>query len=301
MDLDYLARRGNRPYALGNMAKIAFLGLGAMGGPLARHLAEAGHSLTVYNRTPARAEAWVAAHGGQSAATPAEAAAAQEVVIACVGEDKDVEAITLGPDGAFAAIAPGALFIDHTSASAQLARRLSDDAVARGFEALDAPVTGGEIGAEAGDLVVMCGGSDAAFARAEPLVRTYASRVVHMGGPGAGQTAKMANQAAIAGTLQAMVEAMRFARTAGLDLDAMFEVMSGGCAASWQVDHRWHEIAAETRPFGFWVGWLRKDIGLTLDEARRIGAPMPSIALIEQFFAEIEAQGGGRPEMRRDA
>ncbi len=276
------------------MAKIGFLGLGAMGGPIARHLAGAGHALTLYNRTRVRSEAWIAAHGGAIAATPAEAAAGQDFVVSCVGEDADLEAITLGPDSAFAAIAPGAVFVDHTTASARLARRLAEEAGARGFAAVDAPVTGGEFGAETGTLSIMCGGSAEAVARIDPVLRAYAARVVHVGGPGTGQATKMANQIAIAGTLQGVWEAQRFAAAAGLDLDRVFEAISGGSAQSWQMDQRWREIAAETRDFPFFVGWLHKDVALALDEARRIGADLPAATIIDQVFAQIEAMGGGR-------
>lgn len=276
------------------MAKIAYLGLGAMGSPMARHLAAAGHAMTVYNRTPARAEAWAAAHGGRTAATPAEAAADQDFVISCVGEDADLEAITLAPDGAFGAIAPGAVFVDHSTVSLAIARRLAAEAEARGFAAVDAPVTGNEIGAEKGILSIMCGGAAEAVAAAEPVLRAYAARVVHIGPAGAGQGAKAANQIAIAGTLQGLWDAQVFARAAGLDLGKVFEAISGGSAQSWQMDNRWHEIAAETRGFPFAVGWLHKDLALVLEEAERIGADLPATTRTDRFFAEIEAQGGGR-------
>ncbi len=283
------------------MARIAFLGLGAMGSPIARHLAAAGHAMTVYNRTGAKAEAWVAANGGRIAATPGEAARGHDLVISCVGEDADLEAVTLGPDGAFDAMQAGAVFVDHSTVSVAIARQLAGEARARGFEALDAPVTGNEIGAEKGILSIMCGGSAEAIAAADPVMRAYAARVVHIGEAGAGQGAKAANQIAIAGTLQCMWEAQRFARAAGLDLNKVFEAISGGSAQSWQMDHRWHEIAAETRGFPFAVGWLHKDLALVIDEAERIGTDLPATTLIDRNFAAIEASGGGRKSHEESA
>jgi 3-hydroxyisobutyrate dehydrogenase len=278
------------------MAKIAFLGLGVMGGPIARHLAAAGHQLTVYNRTAARAEAWVAAHGGRAAPTPAEAAEGQDVVLSCVGEDKDLDAIALGPDGAFQAIRPGALFVDHTTVSAEIARRLVAEATKRGFFSVDAPVSGGQAGAENGQLSIMCGGSDAAMAAAAPVMQAYAKRIVHIGGPGAGQVTKMINQIAIAGVLQGVSEGLRFAQAAGLDLDKVFEAISGGAAQSWQMDNRWKTMSEEKFDFGFAIGWMRKDLSIALDEARRNGASLPVTALIDQFYADVEAMGGGRQD-----
>ena len=278
------------------MAKIAFIGLGVMGGPIARHLAAAGHDLSVYNRTRDKAEAWVAAHGGRAAATPAEAAAGQDMVLSCVGRDADLEAVTLGPDGAFAAMRPGALFVDHTTVSAEIARRLFAEATARGFLSVDAPVSGGQAGAENGQLSIMCGGSAEAMAAAEPVMRPYAKRIVHVGGPGAGQITKMVNQIAIAGVLQGLSEALRFAQAAELDLDKVFEAISGGAAQSWQMENRWKTMAEDKFDFGFAIDWMRKDLALTLDEARRNGAPLPVTGLVDQFYADVVAMGGGRQD-----
>jgi 3-hydroxyisobutyrate dehydrogenase len=278
------------------MAKIGFIGLGVMGGPIARHLAGAGHELTVYNRTRDKADAWVAAHGGRAAGTPAEAAEGQDAVLSCVGEDKDLDAVTLGPDGAFAAMRPGALFVDHTTVSADIARRLDRKATARGFLSVDAPVSGGQAGAENGQLSIMCGGSAQAMAAAEPIMQAYAKRIIHVGGPGAGQVTKMVNQIAIAGTLQGLSEALRFAQAAELDLDKVFEAVSGGAAQSWQMDNRWKTMGEEKFDFGFAIGWMRKDLSIALDEARTNGASLPITALIDQFYADVEAMGGGRQD-----
>jgi 3-hydroxyisobutyrate dehydrogenase len=278
------------------MAKIAFIGLGVMGGPIARHLAAAGHQLTVYNRTHEKAEAWVAAHGGRSAATPAEAAAGQDVVLSCVGRDEDLDAVTLGPDGAFAAMRAGALFIDHTTVSAEIARRLDAEAVARGFLAVDAPVSGGQAGAENGQLSIMCGGSAQAMAAATPVMQAYAKRIVHVGAPGAGQTTKMVNQIAIAGVLQGLSEALRFAQAAELDTEKVFEAISGGAAQSWQMENRWKTMGEDSFDFGFAINWMRKDLDLALQESRRNGAPLAMTAMIDQFYADVEAIGGGRQD-----
>jgi 3-hydroxyisobutyrate dehydrogenase len=278
------------------MAKIAFIGLGVMGGPIARHLAAAGHDLTVYNRTRDKADAWVAAHGGRAAATPAEAAAGQDVVLSCVGRDADLEAVTLGPDGAFAAMRPGALFVDHTTVSAEIARRLDGEALARGLLCVDAPVSGGQAGAENGQLSIMCGGSAEAMAAAEPVMQSYAKRIVHVGGPGSGQTTKMVNQICIAGVLQGLSEALRFAQAAELDLDKVFDAISGGAAQSWQMENRWKTMRDDKFDFGFAIDWMRKDLALTLDEARLNGAPLPVTGLIDQFYADVVAMGGGRQD-----
>ncbi|OSZ63229.1 oxidoreductase [Sphingomonas sp. IBVSS1] len=273
---------------------IAYLGLGVMGAPMARHLAAAGHTLTVYNRTPAKAEAWVAAHGGRSAATPAQAAAGADVVIACVGADADLEAVTLGPDGAFAAMTPGALFIDHTTVSAAIARRLAGEGEARGLLVVDAPVSGGQAGAENGKLTIMVGGSDAAFAAAEPVMAAYATRIGHMGPAGSGQLTKMVNQLCIAGILQGLSEGLALGLKAGLDMDAVVAVISKGAAQSWQMDNRAHTMVRGEFDFGFAVDWMRKDLGLALDEARRLGVPLPLTALVDQFYADVQAMGGNR-------
>jgi 3-hydroxyisobutyrate dehydrogenase len=278
------------------MARILYLGLGVMGAPMARHLAAAGHELIVYNRTRAKAEAWVAANGGRVAGSPAEAAGEADAVIACVGRDEDVEEVTLGPDGAFRAMRPGALFIDHTTASAKLARRLAEEAAGLGLLALDAPVSGGQAGAENGTLAIMCGGSDPAFAAARPLLDAYAGRIVHVGGDGAGQLAKMVNQIAIAGVLQGLAEALHFAKRAGLDTAKVFEAVSGGAAQSWQMVNRWQTMSEGSFDFGFAVDWMRKDLGLALAEAGENGAELRLAALVDSYYAEVQAMGGGRQD-----
>ena len=293
--LDHLAWRGNTAYAPG-MARIAFIGLGVMGAPIARHLAAAGHDVTVYNRTAAKAAAWVAEHGGQSAATPAAAARDQDAVLTCVGNDDDLAMVTLGEDGAFGAMRAGAVFVDHTTVSADIARRLADEAATRGFMAVDAPVSGGQAGAENGKLSIMCGGSAEAMAPAEPLMQAYAARIVHIGGPGAGQTTKMVNQIAIAGVLQGVSEALRFAQASRLDLDKVLEAVSGGAAQSWQMVNRWPTMARDEFDFGFAIDWMRKDLGLALDEAGRNGAVLPMTALVDQFYAEVQKMGGARQD-----
>jgi 3-hydroxyisobutyrate dehydrogenase len=276
--------------------RIAFLGLGVMGAPMARHLAAAGHQLCVYNRTSAKATAWVAAHGGIAAATPAAAAAAADVVIACVGADADLRAVTLGPDGAFAAMAPGSLFIDHTTVSAAIARELAEAGAAQAIDVIDAPVSGGQAGAESGQLTIMCGGGAEAFARAEPVMAAYARRIGHMGLAGAGQLTKMVNQLCIAGVLQGLAEGIAFATAAGLDIGAVIDVIAKGAAQSWQMDNRAATMAKGEFDFGFAVDWMRKDLGLTLDEARRLGVPLPLAALVDQFYADVQAMGGGRQD-----
>jgi 3-hydroxyisobutyrate dehydrogenase len=276
--------------------RIAFLGLGVMGAPMARHLAAAGHQLSVYNRSTAKATAWVAAHGGALATTPAAAASAADVVIACVGADADLRAVTLGPDGAFAAMAAGALFIDHTTVSAAIARELAEAGAARGLDVIDAPVSGGQAGAENGQLTIMCGGSTAAFARAEPVMTAYARRIGHMGPAGAGQLTKMVNQLCIAGVLQGLAEGIAFGKAAGLDIDAVIDVIAKGAAQSWQMENRAATMAKGQFDFGFAVDWMRKDLGLTLDEARWLGVPLPLAALVDQFYADVQAMGGGRQD-----
>jgi 3-hydroxyisobutyrate dehydrogenase len=265
-----------------------------MGGPRAGHLHAAGHALIVHNRSIAKAEAWAERHGGDVASTPAEAAAEADAVMSCVGADDDLEAVTLGPDGAFGAMRAGALFVDHTTVSARIARRIAVEAAGRGLLALDAPVSGGQAGAEKGQLAIMCGGTDEAFAAAEPLMRAYAARIVHVGPDGSGQLTKMVNQIAIAGVVQGLSEALHFAKAANLDTDKVFEAISGGAAQSWQMVNRWQSMAEERFDFGFAVDWMRKDLGLTLDEARRNGACLPLAALVDQFYADIQAMGGGR-------
>jgi 3-hydroxyisobutyrate dehydrogenase len=263
---------------------------------MARHLAAAGHDVTVYNRNRQKAQDWVAAHGGRSAASPAEAAAGADAVLACVGADADVEAVTLGPDGALAAMKPGALFVDHTTASAIIARRLAEAGDGLGLLVLDAPVSGGQAGAEEARLSIMCGGSEAAFAAAEPILEAYGKRIVHIGGAGAGQQAKMVNQIAIAGVLGGLAEGLAFARAAGLDLDKVFEAVSGGAASSWQMLNRWPTMTKHEFDFGFAVDWMRKDLGLALAEASEHGATLPVTALVDQFYAEVQALGGNRQD-----
>jgi 3-hydroxyisobutyrate dehydrogenase len=278
------------------MARIAFIGLGVMGAPMARHLAAAGHKLTVYNRTSDKARDWVASHGGSFAATPAAAAGNAEVVISCVGADADVEAVTIGPDGAFRNMAEGTLFIDHTTVSASLARRIADAGRRQGIACVDAPVSGGQAGAENGQLAIMCGGSAEAMAAAEPVMKAYAARIVHVGPDGSGQLTKMVNQIAIAGALQGLSEALHFAQASGLDTAKVFEAVSGGAAQSWQMVNRWDSMNAGEFDFGFAVNWMRKDLGLALDEARTNGASLPVAALVDQFYAEIQAMGGERQD-----
>jgi 3-hydroxyisobutyrate dehydrogenase len=278
------------------MARIAFLGLGVMGAPMARHLAQAGHDLIVYNRGAAKAEAWVAGHSGRAVRSAAEAASGADAVIACVGHDGDVEQVTLGPDGAFAAMAEGALFVDHTTVSARLARRLAEEGERRGLHVVDAPVSGGQAGAEQGKLAIMCGGSEAAVAAAQPLMQAYAARIVHVGPAGHGQLTKMVNQICIAGVVQGLSEAVHFAKAAGLDPGKVLEAVSGGAAQSWQMVNRWPTMTRGEFDFGFAVDWMRKDLGLTLEEARANGARLPLTALVDQFYADLQAIGAGRQD-----
>ncbi len=278
------------------MARIAFIGLGVMGGPIARHLRNAGHQMTVYNRSSAKADKWVAEHGGQKASSPAEAAKDAEFVVSCVGTDDDLASITLGRDGVFAAMPKGSTFIDHTTVSARIARQLAVEAKGRGIHCVDAPVTGGQAGAENGTLAIMCGGTEAAVESATPVMAAYSKRVVHVGGPGDGQTAKMVNQICIAGVLQGLSEALHFAQCAELDLDKVFDAISGGAAQSWQMDNRWVTMAKGEFDFGFAVDWMRKDLGLAIDEARANGASIPIAAMTDQFFSDIQYMGGGRQD-----
>ncbi|MEP3227320.1 MAG: NAD(P)-dependent oxidoreductase [Parasphingorhabdus sp.] len=276
------------------MAKIAFIGIGVMGGPMAAHLSRAGHDVTVYNRTKSKSEKWVAAYGGAYANSPAEATENAQIAISCVGNDDDLSAVTMGRDGAFSTLQKGGLFIDHTTVSAQIARQLSVEAQGRNIHVVDAPVSGGQAGAENGQLSIMCGGSKEAFVAAEIIMTHYAARIVHVGGPGAGQTTKMCNQIAIAGVLEGLSEALRFAQVSKLDLDKVYEAISGGAAQSWQMDNRWETMAKDEFDFGFAVDWMRKDLGLALAEARTNGSTLPVAALVDQFYAEIQVAGGGR-------
>ena len=273
---------------------VAFLGLGVMGHPMAGHLARAGHRVTVYNRTADKAAAWAREYGGKTAATPREAAAGTELVFACVGNDDDLRSITLGEHGAFAGMKPGAVFVDHTTASAEVARELSAAASERGLQFIDAPVSGGNLGAINGTLTVMCGGEAQAFARMQPVAMAYAKAVTLLGASGAGQLAKMVNQIAIAGLVQGLAEAIAFGRKAGLDMRSVLGVIGKGAAQSWQMDNRGPTMLEDQFDFGFAVDWMRKDLGLCLNEARRNGARLPVTALVDQFYADVQALGGGR-------
>jgi 3-hydroxyisobutyrate dehydrogenase-like beta-hydroxyacid dehydrogenase len=273
---------------------VAFLGLGVMGHPMAGHLARAGHSTTVYNRTTAKAAAWAAQYGGQTAATPREAAAGADIVFACVGNDADLRAVCTGPDGAFAGMKTGAVFVDHTTASATLARELHAHARTLGLHFVDAPVSGGQAGAVNGTLTVMCGGDADPFAAVQPVALAMARAVTHVGGSGAGQLAKMVNQVCIAGLVQGLAEALAFGQRAGLDMPLVLDVIGKGAAQSWQMDNRGKTMLADQFEFGFAVDWMRKDLGLVLDEARHNGAQLPVTALVDQFYAELQAQGGQR-------
>ncbi len=276
------------------MARTAFIGLGVMGFPMAGHLAAAGHEVTVYNRSPARAAAWVERHGGRAAATPAAAAEGAEFVFACVGNDDDLRSVTTGPGGAFETLGAGAVFVDHTTASAVVARELAGAAEARGAWFVDAPVSGGQAGAETGQLSVMCGGPVEAYARAEPVIAAYAKACRLMGPAGAGQLAKMVNQIAIAGLLQGLSEALAFAQKAGLDGEGVLEVISKGAAGSWQMENRGRTMLEDRFDFGFAVDWMRKDLGICLAEANLNGALLPVTALVDQFYKEVQTAGGGR-------
>ena len=280
---------------------VAFLGLGVMGGPMAGHLARAGFEVTGYNRTASRALAWFEQLAGEglnvsTAETPAEAATGKDVVLTCVGNDEDLEQVLLGPCGALPAMGEGSLLIDHTTVSATMARRIDAEAAARGVAAVDAPVSGGQAGAENGKLAVMCGGSAAAVERARPVMEAFSARIVHVGGAGAGQTTKMANQMCIAGTLAGLSEAIRLSQASGLDMDKVYEAISGGAAQSWQMDNRWATMAGGEFNFGFAIDWMRKDLGYALDEARRLGLSSPVSALVDQFYAEVQALGGARQD-----
>jgi 3-hydroxyisobutyrate dehydrogenase-like beta-hydroxyacid dehydrogenase len=274
--------------------RVAFLGLGVMGHPMAGHLARAGHAVTVYNRTAAKANDWTIAYGGRAAATPSAAADGAEFVFSCVGNDDDLRAVTLGPDGAFGGMAPGAVFVDHTTASAEVARELHAAATTRGLHFIDAPVSGGEAGAVNGVLTVMCGGDAAPFDAMKPVALSYARAVTRIGEAGAGQLAKMVNQVAIAGMVQALAESIAFGQRAGLDMPLVLDVIGKGAAQSWQMDNRGRTMLEDRFDFGFAVDWMRKDLGLVLDEARRNGAQLPVTALVDQFYAEIQALGGQR-------
>jgi 3-hydroxyisobutyrate dehydrogenase-like beta-hydroxyacid dehydrogenase len=283
-----------KTYAAAPPRRVAFIGLGVMGHPMAGHLARAGHAMTVFNRTAAKAAAWVAEYGGVSRATPREAARDAEFVFACVGNDADLRAVTLGDAGAFAGMRQGALFVDHTTASAAVARELRAEALRRGLHFVDAPVSGGQAGAVSGALTVMCGGDSEPFEAMRPLALAYAKAVTLVGASGAGQLAKMVNQIAIAGLVQSLSEAIVFGERAGLDMTLVLDVIGKGAAQSWQMDNRGATMIAGKFDFGFAVDWMRKDLGLCLDEARRNGARLPVAALVDQFYADLQASGGGR-------
>ncbi len=276
------------------MAKVAFLGLGVMGFPMARHLAQKGHDVTVYNRTFAKVEAWVAAHGGKAAKTPREAAMGQEIVFACVGNDDDLRSVVLGADGAFAGMAKGTVFIDHTTASAEVARELYATANEHGLAFIDAPVSGGQAGAENGVLTVMCGGDEAIYARVEPVIMSFARMCKLLGPSGAGQLTKMVNQICIAGLVQGLAEGVNFAKKSGLDVEAVIETISKGAAQSWQMENRYKTMNQSKFEFGFAVDWMRKDLGICIAESRRNGANLPVTALVDQFYGEVQNMGGGR-------
>ena len=283
------------------MSKIAFLGLGVMGAPMAAHLARAGHSVIAYNRTISRAEAWQArlADEGLSveiADSPSLTAAGQDVVLACLGNDHDLAEVMLGPEGALAAMAAGALFVDHTTVSPAIARTIAAEAEARGLLALDAPVSGGQAGAENGKLAIMCGGSDAAMAAARPVIEAYAARIVHVGAAGAGQATKAVNQVCIAGVLAGLSEGVRLAEAEGLDMGKVLEAISGGAAQSWQMVNRWDTMAAREFDFGFAVDWMRKDLAIALAEAEALGLTLPVTAQVDQFYAQVQAKGGARQD-----
>jgi len=278
------------------MAKVAFLGLGVMGYPMAGHLLKkGGHEVTVYNRSAAKAQQWVGEYGGKSGKTPREAAQGAEVVAMCLGNDDDVRSVVYGNDGALAGMGKGTILVDHTTASADLARELHAKCKEAGVGFVDAPVSGGQAGAVNGQLGIMCGGEDPVFAKAKPVLEIYAKSCVQIGGPGAGQLCKMVNQIAIAGLLQGLSEAINFGKKSGLDIEKVISVISKGAAQSWQMENRWktmNEIKFDG--FGFAVDWMRKDLGICLDEAKRNGARLPATALIDQFYAQVQARGGGR-------
>lgn len=277
------------------MAKVAFLGLGVMGYPMAGHLKnKGGHDVTVYNRTAAKAEKWVKQYGGKSAPTPKAAAQGQDFVMACVGNDNDLRQVTLGSDGAFAAMGKGTIFVDHTTASAQIARELHAAAKKAGFDFIDAPVSGGQAGAENGVLTVMCGGDSAVFAKAEKVIAAYARACNLIGEPGAGQLTKMVNQICIAGLVQGLSEALHFAKRAKLDIEKVIATISKGAAQSWQMENRYKTMVAGEFNHGFAVEWMRKDLGICLGEARNNSASLPTTALIDQFYAQVQEMGGNR-------
>nr|WP_137676314.1 NAD(P)-dependent oxidoreductase [Parerythrobacter lutipelagi] len=284
-----------------NRRTIAFLGLGVMGGPMAGHLARAGHRVIAYNRTPSRASKWKEALESDglsvaTASTPADAASAADVVITCVGNDEDLEQVLLSDSGALGVMKPGSLLIDHTTVSAHMARRVFAIASEQEIDAIDAPVSGGQAGAENARLAIMCGGTDKAFRRAEPVMQAYGARIVHVGSAGAGQTAKMANQMCIAGVLGGLSEAVRLVQASGMDSDKVLEAISGGAAQSWQMENRWKTMIEGDFDFGFAIDWMRKDLGYALEEAERLGLSTPVTTMIDQFYADVQVMGGSRQD-----
>jgi 3-hydroxyisobutyrate dehydrogenase len=278
---------------------VSFLGLGVMGGAIARHIGQAGHSLTVFNRSPARLQKWQEANPGLAArvaSSPADAATGADIVITCVGNDDDLSDVVLGPQGIFSTLRKGGVFIDHTTVSARIARQIAVEARDTEVHCIDAPMTGSQIGAEKGTLTLMCGGRPDAIEAARPVMEAYSSRIVHVGKAGAGQTTKAANQICIAGVISGVAEAMRFAQAAHLDLDLVYEAISGGAAQSWQMDNRWKTMATDEFDFGFAIDWMRKDLGLAMDEGRGLGVSLPITALVNQLYVDVQALGGGRQD-----
>lgn len=285
--------------AMSDTMKVSMIGLGVMGAPIARHIATAGYPVTIYNRSPARLEKWLADNPGLAAgvaSSPAEAAADADMVITCVGNDDDLADVVLGPNGVFTTLRRGRVFVDHTTVSARIARQIAVEARDKEVHCIDAPMTGSQIGAENGTLTLMCGGRTESIELARPVMETYSRRIVHVGKAGAGQTAKMANQICIAGVVAGLAEAVRFAQAAHLDTDKVYEAISGGAAQSWQMDNRWQTMVKDEFDFGFAVDWMRKDLGLAMDEGRGLGVSLPITALVNQFYAEVQAIGGGRQD-----
>lgn len=279
--------------------KVSFLGLGVMGGAIARHIGKAGHELTIFNRTPERLDEWQEANPGletRVADSPASAAENADMVITCVGDDDDLADVVLGPNGVFQTLKKGGVFVDHTTVSARIARQISVEARDLQIHCIDAPMTGSQIGAERGTLTLMCGGRANALEAARPVMEAYSQRIVHVGKAGAGQTAKMANQICIAGIVASLSEAVRFAQGSHLDMGKVYEAISGGAAQSWQMDNRWQTMDADEFDFGFAIDWMRKDLGLAMEEGRGLGVSLPVTALVDQFFADVQALGGGRED-----
>ena len=289
----------DKSYEPTSARRVAFIGLGTMGAPMAAHLQRAGHDVTVYNRTITKAEAWVAEHGGRLAATPLQAvnaASGADIVFTCVGNDDDLREVCAGAQGVLGGLKPGAIIVDHTTTSAEVARELSALSAKQGVAFIDAPVSGGNLGALNGVLTVMCGGDPQAFEQVKPVIAAFARAVTHLGASGSGQLAKMVNQVCVGGLLQGLAEALAFGEKAGLDMPRVLEVISQGAASSWQMVNRGPTMVRDEFDFGFAVDWMRKDLGLVLDEARRLGARVPATALIDQFYADVQAMGGGRQD-----